>query len=106
MTLPVFLTRDELGYVHVTGHRVGLADIVGFYRQGDSAEMLHVRFPSVRLSLLHKIIAFYLENQPAVDAYAAQEAEEMIRQRVGNPSNPSLAELRQRLEAKRLAQGA
>jgi uncharacterized protein (DUF433 family) len=46
---------------------VGLVDIVFFYRQGDSPEMLHARFPTIALSLVHKVIAFYLENQAAVD---------------------------------------
>jgi hypothetical protein len=28
MTLSDFLTQDDAGYIHVTGHRVGLGDIV------------------------------------------------------------------------------
>ena len=77
MTLPDFLTQDKYGYVHVTGRRVGLVDLVLFYRQGDSPEMLHARFPTIALPVVHKIIAFYLENQVAVDEYCAQHAQEM-----------------------------
>lgn len=106
MTLPEFLTQDQYGYLHVTGHRVGLTDIVDFYRQGDSPEMLHARFPTIALPLVHKIIAFYLENQGAVDDYCARHAEEITRQRAASPAGPSLDELRQRREAGRLAQGA
>jgi hypothetical protein len=35
---------------------------VFFYRQGDS-EMLHARFPTIALALVHKVIAFYLETR-------------------------------------------
>jgi hypothetical protein len=106
MTLPDFLSQDEFGYIHVTGHRVGLSDIVFFYRQGDSPEMLHARFPVVRLPLFYKIIAFCLENQAAVDEYCARHAEEMARQRTAGRSSPTADELRQRVEAARLARGA
>jgi uncharacterized protein (DUF433 family) len=106
MTLPDFLTQDDHGYIHVAGHRVGLGDVVHYYRQGDSPEMLHARFPTISLPLCHKIIAFYLENQAAVDEYCATQAEEIARQRDAARSGPSLEELRQRREAGRLAQGA
>ena len=63
MTLPEFLTQDKDGYIHLTGHRIGLVDLVHFYQHGDSAEMLAARFPTVPLPIHHKVIAFYLENQ-------------------------------------------
>jgi uncharacterized protein (DUF433 family) len=106
MTLPDFLARDDAGYIHVAGHRIGLGDIVFFYRQGDSPEMLHARFPTVSLPLFYKIIAFYLENPVAVDEYCSRQAEEMARQRAAAPHGPSLEELRKQREASRLAQGA
>ena len=99
MTLLDFLTRDDQGYIHVTGHRVGLGDIVFFYRQGDSPEMLHARFPTISLPLVHKIIAYCLENQPAVDDYGSRQAEEMARQRADARPGPSPDELRQRRAA-------
>jgi uncharacterized protein (DUF433 family) len=106
MTLPDFLTQDEFGYIHVTGHRVGFGDIVFFYRQGDSPEMLHARFPTISLPLFYKLIAYYLENQPVVDEYCSRQAEEIARQRANARTGPSQDELRQRREAGRLAQGA
>jgi hypothetical protein len=81
MTLPDFLTQDDGGYIHVTGHRVGLGDIIFFYRQGDSPEMLHARFPTVGLPLFYKIIAYCLENEPAVDEYCSRQAAEIACQR-------------------------
>jgi uncharacterized protein (DUF433 family) len=106
MTLPEFLAQDKYAYIHVSGHRVGLVDIVQFYRQGDSAEMLHARFPTLTLPLCHKLIAFYLENQAAVDEYCTQHAEAMARQRTQAQGGPSAQELQQRREAERLAKGA
>ena len=106
MTLPDFLAQDKYGYVHIAGHRVGLVDIVTFYGQGDSPEMLHARFPTIALPIVHKVIAYYLENQGAVDEYCAVHAEEMARQRAQARPGPSLEELAKRRKAGRLAQGA
>jgi uncharacterized protein (DUF433 family) len=83
MRLPDFLTQDSGGYTNVTGRRVGLHDVVFFYKQGYSAEMLQVAFPTVPLALIHKILAFYLENQAEVDASLAADEAEMERQRAG-----------------------
>lgn len=106
MTLPDFLTQDKYGYIHVTAHRVGLGDIVLFYRQGDSPEMLHARFPTISLPVFYKVIAFYLENQVSVDEYCRRQAEEMARQRADAPPGPSVDEMRRRREAGHMAQGA
>ena len=106
MHLPDFLSQDDRGYIHLLGHRVGLEDVTHFFREGESPEMLHLRFPTVPLPLLYKVIAFYLENQGEVDAYCQQQAAEVARQRAAPSSGPSLDELRRRREAKRLPQGA
>jgi uncharacterized protein (DUF433 family) len=106
MPFPAFLSQDKFGFIHVTEHRVGLVEIVHFYRQGDSPEMLHLRFPTIPLPLFHKIIAYYLENQPEVDDYCRRHAEEMARQRAQARRGPEVEELRNRREADRLAKGA
>jgi uncharacterized protein (DUF433 family) len=106
MELPAWLTRDPDGYLHLAGHRIGLDDLVHFYRQGDSAEMLHCRFPTLALATIHKVLAFYLENQAVVDAYVEANAAAVAGQRSGAPQGPGLDELRRRREARRLAQGA
>jgi hypothetical protein len=106
MDLPDFLTQDDGGYVHVAGHRVGLGELVFFYKQGDSPEMLHARFPTIALPLFYKVIAYYLENQLAVDEYCGRQAEEMARQRAAARSGPNLDDLRKRRRGDQLAQGA
>lgn len=107
MTLPEFLTEDQFGYIHLTGHRVGLVDIVHFYTQGDSAEMLAARFPSVPLPFHHKVIAYYLEHQIEVDEYVASHDAAMAEHRLASAGRgPSFEELKARFAAKRVAAGA
>lgn len=105
MTLPDWLTQDADGAIHFTGHRISLDDVVYFYSQGDSPEMLHDRFPTVALPAFYKVIGFYLENQSEVDAYRARNAALVADQRAAAPAGPSVEELRRRREAQRLARG-
>jgi uncharacterized protein (DUF433 family) len=96
--LPDFLTRDADGFIRVTGHRIGLSNLVHYYNDGLSAEMLACEYPTLPLSLVHKVIAFYLENRTTTDAYIAGCEEEIERQRSSVPNGPSAAELRRRLD--------
>jgi uncharacterized protein (DUF433 family) len=103
MTLPDFLTGDADGDIYLKGHRIGLQDVVHFYNEGYSPEQLLEAFPTLSLALIHKIVAFYLENRAEVDAYVSQHEAEMERQRAGAVRGPDAAELRRRLEAKAAA---
>ena len=96
MTLPEFLTEDD-GVVHLTGHRIGLEHVVYCYNSGYSAEMLVCEYPTVSLPIIHKVIAFYLENRAEVDRYVAECQDAVSQQRSQAATGPSLAELRQRL---------
>jgi uncharacterized protein (DUF433 family) len=103
MELPAFLTRDGDGFIHVSGHRIGLASLIYYYNDGLSAEMLASEYPTVSLSLVHKVIAFYLDNREAVDQYIARCNDEIGRQRSLAAKGPSTSELRKRMEALRRA---
>jgi uncharacterized protein (DUF433 family) len=96
MELPDYLDRDDFGHVHLSNHRIGLNDIVYFYNEGYSPEMLAEQYPSLPLPLIHKVIAFYLENQRQVDAYVAAHDAEVARQRAVAKRGPDLAELERR----------
>jgi uncharacterized protein (DUF433 family) len=98
--LPDFLTRDPDGYVRLTGHRVGLKDVIPLYNEGFSVEMLAGQFPTLPLALLHKVVAFYLERQQDCDAYLRFEQDAVLRQRA-DATGPTLAELRARLQRAR-----
>jgi uncharacterized protein (DUF433 family) len=69
MNLPGFLTRHEKGEIRLAGHRIDLYDVISHYQEGDSAEMLVYQYPTLDLILIHKVIAFYRENEADVDAY-------------------------------------
>ncbi len=103
MTLPDFLTQDADGFIRLAGHRIGLHHVVRLYRDGYAPEMLVEHYPTLPLPLIHKLIAFYLENQTDVDAYVAREEAEYERQAAAS-SGPSLEELRRRAAARRQAE--
>jgi uncharacterized protein (DUF433 family) len=102
MTLPDFLSDDD-GWIHVTGHRIGLHELIHFYNEGFSAEMLMGAFPTLPLATIHKVLAFYLENQEIVDEHIRGVETELQRQRASASRGPSIVELRKRLEAMRRA---
>lgn len=99
MNLPDFLTQEPDGFIHLTGHRIGLTNVVHYYNEGYSPEMLLCQFPTLSLAVIHKTIAFYLENREEVDAYVAACEAELEQLRATGRKAPSLAELRARLEA-------
>jgi uncharacterized protein (DUF433 family) len=101
--LPEFLTRNQYGEIRLTGHRVGLLHIVDRYNEGCSAEAIVCEYPTLTLASVHKVIAFYLENQGDVDAYIAATRAEIERQAAQPSHGPNMVELRKRLEAMRVA---
>jgi uncharacterized protein (DUF433 family) len=106
MTLPDFLTRTPEGEIRLTGHRIGLFHLVHYYNEGHSPEMLLCQYPTLSLALIHKTIAFYLENQAEVDAEIATIRDELSRQHTENPRRIDVQELRSRLEQIKHARGA
>ena len=106
MTLPDFLTEHSYRDIRLTGHRIGLFHMVKYYNEGYSPEMLAEQFPTLELALIHKVIAFYLENRAEVDVYVANYDAELEQQRAAAPQGPSLAELRRRLESLRQVEKA
>ena len=72
MTIPDFLTMSAYDEVFLTGHRIGLHHLIYYYNEGYSPEMLIGQFPTLPLFLVHKVIGYYLENQPEVDTYLAK----------------------------------
>lgn len=102
MQLPEFLVDHPDGEIRLTGHRISLYNVVASYKEGSTPEALHEQFPTLKLSLIHRVIAFYRENRVAVDAYVANDQAELDRQRAAaSPVVPSLGELRRRMEARR-----
>lgn len=103
MEMPAFLTRNDYGEIRLTGHRIGLLQIVDLYNGGESAEGILCQLPTLSLPLIHKIIAFYLENMAEVDAYVAEAKTAIDQLAAASSTGPTMVELRQRLEAVRRA---
>lgn len=96
--LPDVLHVTEGDNVRIRGHRVGLIHIVEAYDGGYTAESIATFFPTVSLSTIHKIIAYYLDHQNDVRAYVNKVNHEFNEFMKNNPSKaPSLAQLRERL---------
>ncbi len=106
MDLAEFLTRDSDGFVHLAGQRIGLHHIVHLYNEGYSAEALLDEFPTLSLALIHKTLAFYLENRSEVDAYAGACRVEFEAQVAAARLGPDMAELRRRFDAMRPAKAS
>jgi uncharacterized protein (DUF433 family) len=106
MNLPEFLAQDRYGYIHLAGHRIGLRHVVELYNDRYTPEMLRDHFPTLPLALIHKVIAFYPENQAEVGTYARQSREALEHQAAGPQQGPDAAELRRRMEAKRPKESA
>jgi uncharacterized protein (DUF433 family) len=104
MNLPEFLVDHPDGEIRLTGHRISLYHVVYFYNEGYSPEMLVCQFPTLSLVLVHKVIAFYLENQAEVDRHVAEETAARERQRANTPPSPGVERFRQQLEAERRAE--
>jgi len=106
MILPDFLRSDEYGEIFLVGHRITLYHVIKDYRDGYSAETLAAAFPTLAQALVHKVIAFYLENQPEIERYLEETRAEIERQAAASGRTPSLADLKCRLEAKRQSESA
>jgi uncharacterized protein (DUF433 family) len=106
MNLPEFLQRHPDGEIGLAGHRIGLYHIVHHYNEGYSPEMLVCQYPTLPLALIHKVIAFYLENRAEVDAYMTECRTQLEQQRTANPRRLDLDTLRRRLEAQQRAEAS
>ena len=95
--LPDFLTRTEYGGIRLTGSRIGLEHVVEHFNDGESPEMIRLRFPHLALPHVYKACAFYLEHRPAVDAYVRAGLERMERLAAAHPG-PDWAAMRRRYE--------
>ena len=101
MAQAVPLTRGEDGVFRITGTRVTLDLIVREFKDGATPEQIQGGFPSVPLSDIYSVIAYYLQHSRAVEDYlsaqaqAAKEVRREVESRVDTPG------LRERLKQRR-----
>ena len=101
LTMTIPLHMDERGTVRVSGTRVTLDTIIGFYRQGHSPEQLHDAFPTIPLGDIYAVVSYYLAHQDELDAYLKQREEEAerLRQEIEANYTPEQRAFQERLRA-------
>lgn len=98
---PVPLKIDDRGGLRVGGTRVTFDSVIAAFRTGATAEAIVDRFPSLDLSDVYAVLAWYLHHREQADEYLREreiEAEQ-LRQQVELQSPPN--GLRERLLGRR-----
>jgi uncharacterized protein (DUF433 family) len=70
------LVQEDDGTVRVVGHRVTLDTLVSEFRDGATPEQIQDSFPSLSLSEIYGVIAFYLDHRADVEDYLRERASE------------------------------
>ncbi len=83
-TFDLPLRLDAQGTIRVGRSRVTLDTVIDAYQRGTGPEAIARQFPAVSLADVYGTIAYYLQHQPALDAYLRARAEDLA---------PLLAEL-------------
>jgi uncharacterized protein (DUF433 family) len=101
VTITVPLRMDEHGAIRIGETRVTLDSIIHYYLQGESPEDLHESFPTISLTDIYAVIAYYLAHRDELDAYLKRREEEAerIRQQVESTYTPEQQAFEERLRA-------
>ena len=97
--VPLFAGAD--GVMRVGGTRVTLDTILAAFSKGATAEEIAQQYPSVSLSDVYQVIAYYLRHTSEVDAYLARRREESQEVRRANEARWPPDGIRARLLARR-----
>jgi uncharacterized protein (DUF433 family) len=98
---PTPIRIDPGGVPRVGDSRVRLASIVFLHLQGATPEEIRERFPSVALSDVYAVIAYYLRHRAEVDAHLAELEAEAQRIEAEVDARPETQALREKLRAAR-----
>jgi uncharacterized protein (DUF433 family) len=93
--------EERNGGHYLTGTRVSLDSIMHCFNEGLSPESIRQEFETLTLPQVYGAITFYLENQPAMDAYRERQEQRFESERLNAPPLPE--DLRRRLDAAREA---
>jgi uncharacterized protein (DUF433 family) len=83
------------GNYYVAGTRISVDSIVHAFRRGESPETICQNFELLRLEEVYGAIAYYLANQPEIDAYLIRQNEKWAEGRLN--ADPLPTDLRERL---------
>ena len=99
------LKTNADGVVLVGETRVPLDTVVEVFNQGATAEEIVDRYSSLQLADVYATIAFYLNNQVAVEEYLEERRERAQKTRLFNESRPGAQAIRERLLARHEEKG-
>jgi uncharacterized protein (DUF433 family) len=101
MAQAVPLTRGEGGVFRITGTRVTLDSIVREFKDGATPEQIQEDFPSVTLSDIYSVVAYYLQHSREVEDYLSAQAQAAKEVRREVESRLDTRGLRERLRQRR-----
>ncbi|MBI3680192.1 MAG: DUF433 domain-containing protein [Acidobacteria bacterium] len=99
--VPPPLQFDAHGVCRAAGTRVTLLTLIDAFQEGASPEEIYQEYPSVSLADVYAVIAFYLSHRDEIDSYleTVREQEAKVIEQI--KSRSPLAEIRQRLLARK-----
>src|SRR5689334_14887719 len=96
--LPLHLDADST--LRVGGSRVSLDQIIAAFLEGETAEEMVERYPTLKLGDVYSVLGFYLNHRAAVDEYLLERAQAAGELRAWIESEPRSLEFRARLLAR------
>src|SRR5438094_981822 len=96
---PVRIDAD--GVARVGGTRVTLDTVIGAYQDGAAPEEIVLSYDSLELADVHAVIAYYLRNRQAVEAYLGRRQRDAEAVRRENEQRWPARDIRERLLARR-----
>jgi len=91
--------EERSGGLYVAGSGVSLDSVVIRFQEGASPDKIVHSFPSLQLSQVYGVIAYYQENEKAIKEYIAEGERELEQSKV--PLSQTNPELFSRLKAAR-----
>ena len=104
-TEPVPLEKDADGVVRVDGTRVTLDTVVAAFEEGATAEEIVYQYPSLDLATVYSVVGYYLQHRQDVEVYLLWRRQERERVREQNQAVVDSRGIRDRLLARRAAEG-
>ena len=100
-TISIPLMTSEDGTIRVGRTRVRLDTLVYAFNEGYTAEEIVTQYPALALSDVYAVIAYYLNDRTAVDAYIAAREEKARAMQTEIESKPAYRAFRQQLLERR-----
>jgi uncharacterized protein (DUF433 family) len=98
------LREDPIGTLRVGQSRVLLELVIRAFQDGATPEVIVQRYPSVTLTDIYGVIAYYLRHQADIEQYLAQREQQAVQtERRIESGQRDLGDIRSRLLARRSA---